>query len=342
MFMKKRDSKKDNVILFPGLEKRLLEKGLDYLKQKKYRDAIQFLEQALEHDPENSDIHVGLVLANFEAGYVKQAKQIAAEMLKGGLGDYIQVIDLYLMILVQMNEYNELVATIEALLEEREIPAEKLEHFTRMLEFGRRMQVSPAQDELIDFQDMEPEDKTLGLFDYMEPQDQVMISARLAKENIRPYIKEITEYVASEQGHPFQKTMLLNILREQEYAEEMDVLKFGWEQPFIPEKLLDLKDYIGMSPVIPLLENQLENADPVLYENILSLIERHFFLLYPFNLPKASAEAWAAAYHFLANEYYGFDEPLENFSEIYNSSEEEASEALAFIRMLEEISYPII
>lgn len=340
--MNKRDSKKDNVILFPGLEKRLLEKGLDYLKQKKYRDAIGFLEQALEHDPENSDIFVGLVLANFEAGYIKQAKQIAAEMLKGGLGDYIQVIDLYLMILVQLNEYDELVTMIEALLEEREIPAEKLEHFTRMLEFGRRMQASPAENELDDHHDLMGEEVSLGLFEYMDPEDQVMIAAKLAKENIRPYVKEIKEYIASEQGHVFQKTMLLNILREQEYAEELDVRKFGWEQSFIPERLPDLKDYIGMNPVIPILEDQLENADPVLYENILSLIQRHFFLIYPFALPKASAEAWSAAYHFLAQEYYGFDEPLEDFAEMYKSDEEEASEALAFIRMLEEISYPII
>lgn len=337
--MNKRDSKKDNVILFPGLEKRLLEKGLDYLKQKKYRDAIQFLEQALEHDPENSDIYVGLVLANFEAGYVKQAKQIAAEMLRSGLGDYIQVIDLYLMILVQLNEYDEIVSTIEALLDEKEIPADKHEHFTRMLEFASRMLEGGTDAEEVF--EVEPEGMSLGLFELHDPNDQVMIAARLAKENIRPYIKEIKEYVASEQGHPFQKTMLLNILREQEYEIETDVYKFGWEKSFIPARLPDLKDYIAMNDVIQILGDELENADPVLFENILSLIERHFFLIYPFDLPNGGAEAWAAAYHFMANEYYGFDESLESFAALYTSSEEEAGQVLAFIRMLEEISYPI-
>lgn len=338
--MNMRDSKKDNVILFPGLEKRLLEKGLEYLKQKKYRDAIQFLEQALVHDPENSDIYVGLVLANFEAGSLKQAKQIAAQMLRSGLGDYIQVIDLYLMILVQLNEYDEIVSTIEALLDEKEIPGDKQEHFTRMLEFGRRMLESgPEMEEAAE---VESEGVSLGLFDLQDPKEQVMIAARLTKENIRPYIKEIKEYLASEQGHPFQKTMLLNILKEQEYAEETDVRKFGWEKSFIPSRLPDLKDYIAMNDVIQILGDELENADPVLFENVLSLIERHFFLVYPFDLPNGEAEAWAAAYHFMANEYYGFDESLESFAELYTSSEKETGEVLAFIRMLEEISYPII
>jgi tetratricopeptide (TPR) repeat protein len=342
MFMKKRDSKKDNVILFPGLEKRLLEKGLDYLKQKKYRDAIQYLEQALEHDQENSDVHVGLILANYEAGYVKQAKQIAAEMLRSGLGDYIQVIDLYLMILVQLNEYAEIVSTIEALIDEKEIPADKQEHFTRMLEFGRRMLEDGADMAVPAEMEPEPEGMTLGLFELQDPKDQVMIAARLTKENIRPYIKEIKEYVASEQGHPFQKTMLLNILREQEFAEEIDVRKFGLEKSFIPAKIQDMKDYIASNDFIQILADEVENEDPVLYENILSLIERHFFLLYPFDLPQGAAEAWAAAYHFIANEYYGFDETLETFAELYTSSGEEAEQVLAFIRMLEEISYPII
>lgn len=340
--MNKRDAKNDNVILFPGLEKRLLEKGLDYLKQRKYRDAIQYLEQALEHNPDNSDIYVGLVLANYESGNAEQAKEVAVEMLRGGLGDYIQVIDLYLMILVQMNQYDEVVSTIEALLEEREVPADKLEHFTRMLEFGKKMQNGSGGKEASLSLEKESEELGFSLFDYEDPKEQVMVAARLAKENIRPYIEEIRKYVASEEGHPFQKTMLLNILREQEYAEELDVRKFGWKSSFIPAKLPDIKDYIAMNEVTKLLSDQIENDDPVLYENILSLIERNFFLVYPFMLPEKQAEAWASAYHFIANEYYGFEDQLESFAEIYNCSVEVAEEALSFIRMLEEISYPII
>ncbi|RSD23342.1 tetratricopeptide repeat protein [Mesobacillus subterraneus] len=342
--MKKRDSEKNNVILFPGLEKRLLEKGLDYLKEKKYRDAIHYLEQALRHDPENSDIFVGLVLANYEAGNIKQAKEIASEMLRSGLGDYIQVIDLYLMILVQLNEYNEIVSTIEALLEEREIPAEKHEHFIRMLEFGKRMQEGKVEPEMLEPFEEEPgmEDQVLDLFSYTDPNDQVMVAAKLARENIRPYKMEITEYIASSEGHPFLKTMLLNILKEQEFGDEIAVEKFGWEEAFVPASLPELKEYIENSGILQLLSGEIENEDPVLYENVQSLVERYFFLVYPFRLPAGRAEAWAAACHFIANEYYGFDDSLDSFAEVYGSSKEEAEQVLGFIRRLEEISYPII
>lgn len=340
--MDKRESKKDKVILFPGLEKRLLEKGLDYLKQKKYRDAIHFLEQALDHDPENSDVYVGLALANYEAGNTDQAKEIVAEMLRSGMGDYIQVIDMYLMILVQLNKYNEVVTTIEALLEEREIPADKHEHFIRMLEFGRRMLNGETEMEPVERFEGEPEKEELNLFDYKNPNDQVMVAAGLSKVNIRPYIGKIREYAGSEDGHPFLKTMLLNILKEQEYAEETKVLKFGWEESLIPAQLPELKDFIDNSGVIQRLSQEIENDDPVLFENVQRLVERYFFLVYPFTLPIGQASAWAAACHFIANEYYGFGDSLDSFAEIYNSQIEETEQVLDFIRELEEISYPIM
>jgi tetratricopeptide (TPR) repeat protein len=340
--MEKRDSNKDNVILFPGLGKRLLEKGLDYLKQQKYRDAIQFLDKALDHDPENSDIYVGLILAHYETGNLKQAKEIAEEMLKSGLGDYVQIIEMYLMILVQLNDYSEMVTTIEALLEEREVPADKYEHFIKMLEFGRKMKEGTGKNETAEIDDEQPDEQELDLFSSDDLNKQVMALASLANVNIRPFIKIIKEYTGSAEGHPFLKTMLVNILREQDYAEELAVSKFGWEESFSPAQLPDVKEYIEDSGVLQLLSREIENEDPVLFEQVQSLVERYFFLVYPYKNPVGHSPAWAAASHFIANEYYGFEDPLETFADLYSSPHEETAQVLDFIRKLEEISYPII
>ncbi|CAM3944202.1 tetratricopeptide repeat protein [Mesobacillus thioparans] len=344
--MKKRDANMDNVILFPGVGKRLLEKGLDYLKQQKYRDAIQYLEQALEHEPEDSDIYVALILVHSETGNHKLAKEIAAEMLKSGRGDYIQVIELYLMILVQLNEYREVVTTVEALLEDREIPPDKHEHFVRMLEFGRKMQDLPETEEIheeeLQIDDDELEEQELNLFDTKDINKQVIALASLTNVNIRPFIKVLQNYVLSEEGHAFLKTMTVNILREQDFSKEFGVSKFGWTESFIPAQLPDVREYIEESGVLQLLADEIENDDPVLFEQVQSLVERYFFLIYPFENPVGEPAAWAAAIHFIANEYYGFEDPLEDFAELYGSAEEETAKVLEFIRELEEISYPII
>lgn len=105
--MKKRErvKSKDNVIFFPGLEKKLTDLGLECLQLKKFDDAIDLLEEARVLDPENEDILIGLVMAYFEASAFKKAKELANIMLLKGIGDYFQMVDLYLTILIQLHEY---------------------------------------------------------------------------------------------------------------------------------------------------------------------------------------------------------------------------------------------
>ncbi len=337
--MKKRDSKKDNIVLFPGLERRLLEKGLENLHQKQYRQASDLLEQARNLDPDNSEIYTGLVLAYFEAGNINQARKMAAEMLKKGIGDYFQVMDLYIMILVQLNEYQEVITAIEALLEDREVPKEKLEHFSKMLHFSRRM--AAGKKETANDHDLARDmgHPKLNLFDCLDPQEQMMLAARLANENIRSYITEIKEYLASNEGDAFQKAMLLNILKEQEYEKEVTVEKFGMKETFIPVSLPEIHEVEKALEVKQLLKDELESEDPVLFENIKSMIERNFFLLYPFTPSPEASSAWAAAYHYLGDLYLGKAEPADSYARKYRASEEEIQEAVAFIGKIEEISY---
>lgn len=339
--MKKRDTKKDNIVLFPGLDRRLLEKGLDMLQQKKYRQAYELLEEARKLDPENSEIYIGLVLAYYESGNVKQARQLASEMLKKGIGNYIQVMDLYIMILVQLNEYDEIITTIEALLEDKEVPKEKVEHFSKMLHFSRRMAEEKTEsmpDEELVVQ--EPADHVLNLIHCMDPQEQMMLAARLSKENIRSYISEIKVYLASSEGDPFLKTMLLNILKEQEYEKEILVEKFGMKEVFIPVSLPEINEVKKAQEVTDLLKEELESEDPVMYENIKTMVERNFFLLYPFSPKPGASSSWAAAYHYLGNLYFGMAESFEVYARQYGTSQGEIEEAASFIKEIEEISYP--
>ncbi|MFX0112841.1 tetratricopeptide repeat protein, partial [Bacillus pumilus] len=51
----------------------------------------------------------------------------------------------YMTILIQLKEYEEVKQTIEAVLAENHLPAESAEHFYKLLEFSRRMIESPEQ-----------------------------------------------------------------------------------------------------------------------------------------------------------------------------------------------------
>ncbi|MGN7399860.1 tetratricopeptide repeat protein [Cytobacillus praedii] len=336
--MKKRDRKKlnDKVILFPDLEKRLLEKGLEKMQQKRFREAVEHLEEAKRLDPENSDIYIGLVLAYFEWGSLQKAKEIAADMLQKGIGEYIQIIDLYLMILVQLHQYDEIVATIEILLEEKEIPTEKYESFTRMLEFSRRMAKEKPE---IEYEEaaMEELDKDIDLFAFKTQQEQMNLAAQLAERNIRSYIAEINTYLHSEEGSPFFKTMLLNVLIEHEYDKEVLIEKLGRTLSVIPVQLPPVHKQPEIESLLRVLSSQIEHEDPILFENIKSLISRHSFILYPFKLDTYEEKVWAAAYHTLIAEYLGLSMG-EDLVLLYDVKMEELKDALGELKQLEEIS----
>lgn len=339
--MKKKGRRKDgNIILFPDLEKRLLEKGLEELHQRKFKEAIRLFEEAKEMDSEDADVYVGLVLAYYEMGELERAKQFVQGMLKEGMGEYFQTIDLYLMILVQLHDYQEIITTIEMLEEESEIPIEKQEHFAKLLAFSQRMAESmDIQEEPVDRASDSPE-----AFDLLELEDsnqQLLAITELSHKNIRSYIENVKKYLESRDGHPFFKTMLIHILQEQEYDKEVIVEKFGEEKAMIPTSVVPFREneqWIGIQKELV----HLESKNPTLFQQIISLVERHLFLVYPFELQPDHPSLWAAAYHLTALDYNGFHRSLKEIAEEYRVSPIEVEKASSFITKLEEISYPII
>lgn len=345
--MKKRGpvKKKDNVFFFPELEKRLTEKGIESLQTKKYTEAIRFLEEARELDPENGDILIGLVLAYFETASYQKAKALANEILLKGMGEYFQMVELYLTILIQLHEYKEIVSTIEALMDEKEIPSDKIDHFSTILQFSRRMadnHQSANETEIEDGLQEEPVTIKLNLLSLHDPKEQMLLISKLAEKNIRPYVPDIQAYLKLESGHPFLKTVLLNLLKEQEYEKEVIVCKFNLERICIPFELPEIRSQLRMKEIVEILNNRLENSDPVLFENIKSLVERHFFMIYPFSFEPISTNVWAAAFHFIALEYYGTEPNISDLTIEYCINSNELVDAMDLIKEIDEISYPII
>jgi tetratricopeptide (TPR) repeat protein len=341
--MKKREraKRKDNIIFLPGLEKRLTDKGLESLQNKRYQEAITLLEEARVHDPENSDILIGLVLAYFEAGAYIKAKELANEMLLKGIGEYFHMVDLYLTILIQLHEYQEIVSTIEALFDEKEIPPDRHDHFLTILQFSKRM-ADNSQQEPMEEEKEETHLKELKLTSLKNLNEQMLVISSLAEKNIRPYMDEIKEYLNSESGHPFLKTMLLTLLKEQEYDKKIVVEKFNEDLSIVPTELPDIQTQPRMKEIENILEAKLENSDPVLFENMKGMVERIFFISYPFELQPEAVSAWAAAFHLLVLDYLGGEPDVDDISDEYEISTKKIEQALAKIRELEEISYPNI
>ena len=91
------------------------------------------LQRANELDPDNPQIVTALLVATYEDGHYHEAKMLAEELLYQGIGDYYEILDIYLMILIQVQEHEQVIHTIETLFEEREVPPDRVDHFQTLL-----------------------------------------------------------------------------------------------------------------------------------------------------------------------------------------------------------------
>src|SRR5690606_38941443 len=141
----------------------------------------------------------------------------------------------------------------------------------------RRMAAeSPGIEEEEIHQNQSEDEDALNLFACQDQQQQILIAARLAERNIRPFLSEIEEYLAANDGQPFFKTMLLNVLAEHGIEHDIKVSKLGKSASFNPSELFDMQDHPQLHSIIKILSTYLEHQDPVLFDNVKSLIARHY------------------------------------------------------------------
>lgn len=331
----------DKIVLFPNLHERLITKGLEELSNKNFHQSVQLFIQAKEYDAENYEVNMGLLVSLIELQQYIEAREICLELLKMGIGDYFQITSIYLMVLLQLNEHHEIVTTIELLFKENQIPFDKIDHFSKMLTFSKKVVEEKKVEEELHEELLQKQFQQEGVFVGKNDQELLDAITKLSQMNIRPFVNEIQQFLQQEETHPFYKTMLLSILKEQDYTQPLELKKFSKIVSIIPSELPELNEQSYFKEVLLLLEQELSQNDPSLLEMTQSLLERHHFLLYPFE-PEQELTAMAAAYHALAAEYMTGQEISHKIIKMYNTEMKKVEECLMNIKQIEGISSPII
>lgn len=297
--------KNKNVILFPGLKERLLEKGLDKLQEQNHEEAIELLQEAYAIDPEDSVVGTSLAVALYEDRQWIKAKEICEKMLHEGIGDYEETLELYIMNLLQLKEHKQIVATIQSVIDENVISSERQERFEHLLALSKRQEQQPDR-----------ESAALNSFVLHKDLEQQMIqAANLAKQNIHPIKDELIESIQSDETHPFIKTMVLNILREQGIQGAVQLEKWDLSGVFNPAELKDPFENPVFQTVSNFIYQITGQDDPNLTELSLEIMRRHLFLLYPFIWTEKNQKTIAHAYIHLAERYMGSDREWEKEEE---------------------------
>jgi tetratricopeptide (TPR) repeat protein len=331
------EKKRSNVIPFPNLKERYIDKGMTLLKEKKYHQALEMFSEAKELNEDKAEIHLGMAICLMELGELVEAKVICKKMLLEDIGHYFTVLQIYLTILIQLREYHEVQSTIEAVLEENHLPAESAEHFYKLLEFSRKMTQNDA-DIIEDEED--DSNQTVYIEDILEnTTKQLAYIQSLKDRNLSKHFSALKVLLENPNSHPMVKSMILHLMIENEVEKEVTVFKFGETITVIPAKLDDISDLPFTKKVLNILDDTLGNENPTLYEAVKELWIRHLYVLYPFLPQPTDANLWAAALHIVGYEMHGITLDPAEVQHMYELSLPTLHEACKKIYQLEEISY---
>ncbi|MEH7223055.1 tetratricopeptide repeat protein [Bacillus sp. JJ1566] len=331
--------KQEKIIPFPKLKERLMEKGLEALTNKKFNEALSLLKQAKELEKGNHEIELGIVICLFELGELEQAKENCLIMLKEDVGDYFHVLQIYVTILIQLGEYDEVKTTIQAVLDEDAIPPEYVDNLSQLLELSKRMLVTDGAEKEAEFSNEEVRDQLQHIL-YNEGMigNQIAVIQSLKELNIRKYLDLLVPFLTIPEKHPVVKTIIIQLLVTNQVNEEIEVEKFGETTKVNPAKLVDPSMSPFTNKVLSILDEQLQNENPTLYETAKEIWLQHLFVLYPFTLEDEKPAMYAAALHLHSAELHGMEIENQKIEQIYGVSLFELKHTLDKLEKVERFS----
>lgn len=314
----KRSRKPENVVMFPGTKERLREVGMERMEQRLFTEAVSLLEQAFSLD--ETDEHTGqlLLMAYYENKNYQQANELASVFLSEGFDEYTDILNIYLLTLIQLHHYDKVYDVIKMLKEENVLPKDKEEHFLTLMSMSERIVKEKERND--------PNEDVSFLNSPVN--EQMMMVAQLAKQNCRPFVTELKKVLESDEQHPFVQSMIIELFREQEIQEHCTVRKFNKEKVFVPSQLANPFETKQAEELLSYLMGSDLESNPVLLEQLLEMVKRHLFVTYPIHQVFEPVSEWAAAYEsYIQSLYEGTNVDLQE-------------EKLMFIHELEEKTFP--
>lgn len=281
----------NNVFVFPGLLERLLKEGYEAVLKSNYPKAVKDLEKANELQPLADFYLLPYATALYETKNFERAKEVVILALEREVGDYFAMMELFLLILLQLEAYDEVEIHMDLLFKEGGIPPELYEKFTYLRELNQRQMTRYGKEEVA-------QTTEVFSFTYFEEADflsQHHLLSALNEGEVRQSIDLLMKIVEATQFAPSIVSSALSKLVEIQYESPVTVTKFGRQRTVIPHELSQIGESPMIQEVLLLVANKLEK-DPIQAEFAHECIQKFIVEAFPFEWEDCTAEEVADTY----------------------------------------------
>ncbi|UCZ52139.1 tetratricopeptide repeat protein [Bacillus shivajii] len=338
---KQENGQEDNVILFPGLIAKLVEKGMTSLKEKKYYDALRYFQESTELEESHPQARYGLVITNIELNRLEEARKHCESMLNEGIGQYYDILQVYVSLLVQLGDYQEVVHLLETVIAEEKLPPNMAESFYQLLDFSRQM-TSDSVEIVEDYEEdsidgMTNTEELIQNLEGGDPDQQWGAIQRLSQINSPKVQEAYRSFLKGKENNPVLKSYLIQILKELHSKETFEVHKFGETFEVNIGQLEDIFHEKFGANVLDRLDKSLSQKSPSLYEMVQQVWWHYLFALYPKSPKPLHTETWACALHILGSALIEGEETTEEIVDQYEVDEKEVESAVNHMKVIESL-----
>lgn len=301
-------SDSQNVILFPTWQKNLEQASKQALEEKKYTEALAKLNQLLSYNVNKHEVFIGKLICLIELEHYDEAIDLCEELLRFKDKDYYHYVHIYLTILFQTNQYEELILFVDDIMGDEQMPELVREQFEQLYKMSKQINaglvIKAAQSDLQKLKQVMKSEAYIEQWEYIE---------KLRKVDAEPPI-EVYDYLKNDAMHPVVITALFEWLQDRQIAETVEVQKLGVITTVNPKNTARIKEHDFIKEISRLISD-LEQENPSLYDILQHLLYRYTYVTFPIMVPADKNKYVAEALLQTGQNYLNMDVDKESLSD---------------------------
>lgn len=294
--------KPGNIILFPKWQKVLEEESIAAIKEKKFEEALEKLNNLLTYQVKNHEIYTGKLICLMELERYEEAQELCEALIDAKDKHYYQYIHIYLTLLFQTNQYEALMDLVQDEIERGKIPAQLKEPFKQLYTMSEKMRLNAESEHTNLYLD--------ALYDAVNQDnhmEQWRLINKLSKMSMVPGEK-IISLLTNDHIHPLNKSAIYLWLKESKVERPIDIHKFGIHLTLNPVETPEIEDSITAKEVYQAIQ-EIEHRSPSLFQIVETLFGHYLYVLYPITPPLEDIPYIAEALLAIGNEYLNITIP---------------------------------
>lgn len=303
----------------------------ELIQNGEFKDALSYL-----NDMNDENTRYLRLVCLIGLGEYKQARAEGAWAKENASDTYYDVVSMYVTALKELGDFEE---AIRILIEELSMP---------YIPYEYEMMFNTAYDEvLLEKQEaqfvLESKNQIFSIEEISqilknkECNEDLMYMAldQLQQLNVRMIMNVVRDYLIDPTKHFFAKTLLIEILIDQQVDEELEVEKLGQYYQINPIYMPLVLQQDAYQGVIRYLQNYLEDENPVLFEQCVEFLEFMLYATYPKEFYDDEYNILAGSLHFYIATLQNIEITMQDIEIMYNCDSYELQHYFDILKNIE-------